>query len=70
MPELKDLLDPLIDELGDAPDTVYIASSRWPAVVETAKQAPRTIARYDTLDGSDGQRSHPSTGTIAPRNSS
>ncbi|WP_405575491.1 hypothetical protein OG317_36415 [Streptomyces sp. NBC_01167] len=27
MRELKDLLDPLIDELGDAPDAIYIASS-------------------------------------------
>ncbi|MER5935306.1 hypothetical protein [Streptomyces sp. NPDC002054] len=39
MRELSDVLYPLIDELGDAPDSVYLASRRWPLVVEAARRA-------------------------------
>ncbi|MEV8536718.1 hypothetical protein [Streptomyces sp. NPDC051211] len=42
--ELADLLDVLIDELGEAPDSAYLASRRWPAVVEAARKALRSMA--------------------------
>jgi hypothetical protein len=43
MHALADLLDPLIDELGDAHDSDYLASVRWPAVVEAARTALRSM---------------------------
>ncbi|QES46507.1 hypothetical protein DEJ50_00145 [Streptomyces venezuelae] len=44
MRELTSLLYPLIDELGEAPDSEYLASRRWPAVVEAARKALRSMA--------------------------
>jgi hypothetical protein len=35
--ELAEVLGPLIDELGDVDDEVYLASPRWPAVVAYAR---------------------------------
>ncbi|MET9897402.1 hypothetical protein [Streptomyces sp. NPDC006446] len=35
--ELAEVLGPLIDELGDVGDEVYLASPRWPAVVMAAQ---------------------------------
>ncbi|MFI1208896.1 hypothetical protein ACH4UV_14955 [Streptomyces sp. NPDC020802] len=39
MQALASVLSPLIDELGDVADDVYLASPRWPAVVEAARAA-------------------------------
>ncbi|WP_435840964.1 SCO4402 family protein [Streptomyces flaveolus] len=43
MHALADLLDPLIDELGDAHDSDYLASVRWPTVVAAARTALRSM---------------------------
>lgn len=34
---LAEVLGPLVDELGDVGDEVYLASPRWPAVVTAAR---------------------------------
>lgn len=36
---LAELLDPIIDELGDSPDSRYMSHPGWPAVVDAAKSA-------------------------------
>lgn len=35
--EPAEVLGPLVDELGDVGDEVYLASPRWPAVVSAAR---------------------------------
>ncbi|MEO7261620.1 MAG: hypothetical protein ABI047_10255 [Jatrophihabitantaceae bacterium] len=42
---LGKVLDPLIDELGDAPDAVYLADPRWAAVRSTAVLALASMIR-------------------------
>ena len=37
--DLDQLFGPLIDTLGDAPDSVYLASPQWAAVVRAASRA-------------------------------
>lgn len=36
---LSDQLDPLVEELGAAPDAVYLADFRWPRVIEASGEA-------------------------------
>lgn len=36
---LDAILGPMIDDLGDAPDQVYLADPRWPAVIHAAADA-------------------------------
>ncbi|MEV0964483.1 MULTISPECIES: SCO4402 family protein [unclassified Streptomyces] len=44
MRELSDVLYALIDDLGEAPDSAYLASRCWPSVVEAARRALRSMA--------------------------
>ncbi len=44
MKKLGDVLDPLIDELGDAPDTQYLNHPQWPEVITRARQALHTLS--------------------------
>ncbi|WP_258312248.1 SCO4402 family protein [Streptomyces araujoniae] len=39
MRRLADLMDPLIEELGDAPDETYLAAPSWGLVVRAARAA-------------------------------
>ena len=41
---LAERLDPIIDELGDSPDSGYVSHPGWPSVVDAAKSA-REIMR-------------------------
>ncbi|MEV0366272.1 SCO4402 family protein [Nocardia fusca] len=36
---LAERLDPIIDELGDSPDSGYLSHPGWPSVVDAAKSA-------------------------------
>lgn len=36
---LAERLDPIIDELGDSPDSAYLSHPRWPGVVDAAESA-------------------------------
>jgi hypothetical protein len=36
---VHDALGPILDELGDRPDSDYLADTRWPAVVAAAQSA-------------------------------
>ncbi|MFJ8229642.1 hypothetical protein ACIQ9E_06720 [Streptomyces sp. NPDC094448] len=53
--ELAELLDVLIDMLGDAPDADYMASPRWPAIVRAARTARERMRHTD--DQRSGVRS-------------
>lgn len=50
MKALSNVLDPLIDELGDAPDTQYLNHPQWTTVVTTARQARQTLIHNDTAN--------------------
>ncbi|WP_307792501.1 SCO4402 family protein [Streptomyces verrucosisporus] len=39
MQRLSSLLEPLLQDLGDAPDAAYLASPSWPLVVQAADAA-------------------------------
>jgi len=43
-----ELLSPLIEDIGNAPDNVYIADARWPAVVDSARMALATMKASDS----------------------
>lgn len=50
VPALRDLdgvFGPLLDELGDAPDEVYLADPRWPAVVRAARRALDVMLKHE-----------------------
>jgi hypothetical protein len=40
---LAEALDPLIEELGEAPDEIYLNNEAWPNVVEQAQQALQVL---------------------------
>lgn len=41
---LAERLDPIINELGDSPDSVYLSHPGWPSVVDAAESA-RAVMR-------------------------
>ncbi|MBT2441831.1 hypothetical protein J7E93_17280 [Streptomyces sp. ISL-36] len=41
---LANLLDSLIAQLGDSPDSSYLESPSWPAIIEAARAALNTMA--------------------------
>lgn len=44
------VLGPMIRDLGDCPDDVYLADPRWPAVVRAAGEAFTTLTTNDAMD--------------------
>lgn len=45
--QLEESLGPLIDELGDEPDCVYVKDPRWSAVVQAARKALASMQQGD-----------------------
>lgn len=44
---LDDAFGPMLDELGDVADDIYLADPRWPAVVEAARAAHEMMRTTD-----------------------
>lgn len=51
MQALSDVLDPLIDQLGDVSDADYLAHPRWAEVVRLASSAYRVLRANDEQHG-------------------
>lgn len=47
---LSSSLTPLIDQLGDSPDGVYLDAAEWPIVVDAAAVALATMVRHGSLE--------------------
>ena len=47
---LDTVLGPLIDDLGDAPDEIYLADPRWPSVIHAAANALAAMEANETSD--------------------
>ena len=50
---LNDALDPVIDDLKDADESVYLADPRWPEVVGRAVAAAQVMRGNDRPDSTD-----------------
>ncbi|RRD48649.1 SCO4402 family protein [Arachnia propionica] len=48
---LDEILGPLIKDLGDAPDHVYLDDPRWPAVIHAAADALAAMEANEPRDG-------------------
>jgi len=48
---VHEAINPLLNDLGDKPDSDYLADSQWPAVIVAAKEALQTMVDNDAQTG-------------------
>ena len=51
--KFNSVLEPIIDELGDEPDAVYLAHPGWNAVINAAAEAVQVMERNDGAPQTD-----------------
>jgi len=56
---VHEALNPLLNNLGDKPDSDYLADPQWPAVMVAAKEALQTMIENEQGNGENGGDQHP-----------